>query len=217
MRARALAVVLCLLAGPGLAAEEVRFTESETRAILAHGPWPTPITEDPSNRASGKRAAVELGERLFFDTRLSADGRFSCGTCHVPERNWTDNRVRGVAAAELAVCLPLVVLLVIASIEACSAIFLKQSLTVAAYEGVRAAVAPGGTSSSVQATCNQVLADRRVNGAAVTVSPSNISALAPGEYVNVTVTAPCSSNSLVPTSFYRGRSLSTTASMMIEH
>ena len=73
----------------------------EIRAILAHGPWPTPATSDPSNRVSGQRAAVELGERLFFDTRLSVDGRFSCGTCHVPERNWTDNRVRGVAAAEV--------------------------------------------------------------------------------------------------------------------
>ena len=41
---------------------------------------------------------------------------------------------------ELAVCLPVVVLLVIATIEACSAMFLKQSLTVAAYEGVRTAL-----------------------------------------------------------------------------
>jgi len=101
MGTRAVAVVVCLLAGPSLAADEVQFTESEVRAILSHGPWPTPIGTDPSNRASGRRAAVELGERLFFDTRLSADGRFSCGTCHVPERNWTDNRVRGVAAAEV--------------------------------------------------------------------------------------------------------------------
>jgi hypothetical protein len=122
-----------------------------------------------------------------------------------------------VAATELAVCLPVIVLLVIASIEACSAIFLKQSLTVAAYEGVRAAIAADATAANVQAVCNQVLADRRISGGTITVSPANIGALTPGEYVNVTVTAPCSSNSLVPTSFYRGRSLSTTASMMIEY
>ena len=47
---------------------------------------------------------------------------------------------RGVAAAELAVCLPVIVLIVIATIEACSALFLKQSLTAAAYEGVRTAI-----------------------------------------------------------------------------
>ena len=101
MRTRDAAVALCLLAGPGFAADEIRFTESEIRAILAHGPWPAPLATDPTNRASGRRAALELGERLFFDTRLSADGRFSCGSCHVPERNWTDNRVRGLAAAEV--------------------------------------------------------------------------------------------------------------------
>jgi cytochrome c peroxidase len=77
------------------------FTESEVRAILAHGPWPAPATVDPSNRVSGTREAVELGERLFFEQRLSPTGKFSCGTCHVPERNWTDNQTRGAAAAEV--------------------------------------------------------------------------------------------------------------------
>jgi cytochrome c peroxidase len=102
MGTKAVALVLGALAPLAvLATEEVPFTEAEIRAIVAHGPWPTPIATDPSNRASGRRAAVELGERLFFDARLSADGRFSCGTCHLPERNWTDNKVRGVAAAEV--------------------------------------------------------------------------------------------------------------------
>jgi cytochrome c peroxidase len=96
---RFLAWLLVLFGGS--AAAQVSFTEVEKQAILALGPWPTPIATDPTNRVSGKRPALELGERLFFDTRLSASGRFSCGTCHVPERNWTDNRVRGVAAAEV--------------------------------------------------------------------------------------------------------------------
>ena len=85
---------------PGVAAGEPQpFTESEIRALVAHGPWPVPIRGDPSNRVSGKREAIELGERLFFDKRLSAGGNFSCGTCHVPERNWTDNQTLGAAAA----------------------------------------------------------------------------------------------------------------------
>ena len=83
------------------AAAEVSFSQAEVRAILAHGPWPVAPSTDPQNIASGKREAIELGQRLFFDTRLSGDGRFSCGTCHVPERNWTDNRTRGVAAGEV--------------------------------------------------------------------------------------------------------------------
>jgi cytochrome c peroxidase len=73
------------------------FSESEIRAILSHGPWPIPPARDPSNRVSGKPEAMEFGEHLFFDRRLSATGRFSCSSCHVPDRGWTDNRKRGAA------------------------------------------------------------------------------------------------------------------------
>ena len=98
---RALAAVGFALLAATAAAQDVAFTDAEVRAILAHGPWPVPLTRDASNRVSGSREAVELGERLFFDRRLSASGKFSCGTCHVPERNWTDNQTRGAAAAEV--------------------------------------------------------------------------------------------------------------------
>ena len=124
---------------------------------------------------------------------------------------------RGVAAAELAVCLPIVVLLVIATIEACSAVFLKQSLTVAAYEGVRTALEEGATAKNVRDSCDRVLSDRRVKGASVQLRPSNIDALQPGDFVDITVSAPAEANSVVPANFYRGRTLSATASMMIEN
>jgi Flp pilus assembly protein TadG len=125
-------------------------------------------------------------------------------------------RRRGVAAVELAVCLPVIVLLVLGTIEACSMIFLKQSLSVAAYEGARTAVVPGMTKDDVQAACQQLLADRNVSGGQVTVKPADIVALNPGDFVDVTVSAPCNANSVVPNTFYRGRTLSATASMMIE-
>jgi cytochrome c peroxidase len=103
---RAIRRALALLAGLGAAAaagaqEPAPLSEGEIRAILSHGPWPVPIRTDPSNQVSGKREATEFGERLFFDNRLSAGGKFSCGSCHVPERNWTDNRTRGAAIAEV--------------------------------------------------------------------------------------------------------------------
>ena len=72
------------------------FTESEIRTIVSHGPWPMPATRDRSNRVSGKPEAIELGTRLFFDARLSGVGDTSCSSCHVPERNWTDNERRAI-------------------------------------------------------------------------------------------------------------------------
>jgi cytochrome c peroxidase len=37
---------------------------------------------------------ARLGERLFFDRKLSADGQVSCGSCHLPERSFTDGAPR---------------------------------------------------------------------------------------------------------------------------
>jgi len=93
-----------LLAGTGkaedLAAKPV-FTDAEIKIILSHGPWPAPMQADPTNRVSGQADAIEFGTRLFFDQRLSAKGTVACGSCHVPERNWTDNLTRGVGMSEV--------------------------------------------------------------------------------------------------------------------
>lgn len=37
-------------------------------------------------------AAVALGEKLFFDSRLSGDGTVACASCHDPVRAFTDGR-----------------------------------------------------------------------------------------------------------------------------
>lgn len=52
---------------------------------------------DPSNRYVGNPQAQQLGETLFFDTRLSKDGSVSCATCHVPELGFIDGLARAKA------------------------------------------------------------------------------------------------------------------------
>src|SRR5262245_63071317 len=37
---------------------------------------------------------IALGEKLFFDKRLSKSKAMSCETCHVPEKGWTDGLPR---------------------------------------------------------------------------------------------------------------------------
>ena len=97
--------VAALLAQLGGAADDrgflISFSDEEVRRILQHGPWPPPPARDPSNRVSGNPEAIALGERLFFDPRLSATGMMSCATCHVPEKGWTDGRKLAVGLAEV--------------------------------------------------------------------------------------------------------------------
>ena len=96
----------CILVASAAPAAEVAvgkpiFTESDIKVILSHGPWPAAAADDASNRVSGKPDAIEFGTRLFFDQRLSGSGKIACASCHVPERNWSDNLQRGVGMAEV--------------------------------------------------------------------------------------------------------------------
>ena len=125
-------------------------------------------------------------------------------------------RRRGVAATEFAVCLPVLVLLVLGMIECCTMIFLKQSLTVAAYEGVRTALEDRAASTDVRRTSQQILTQRRVQGGSIAVNPADITAAPVGQYITVTVSAPADRNSVIPGSFFRGRTLSASATMMKE-
>jgi cytochrome c peroxidase len=61
-----------------------------------------PLPHDPSNRWADDAAAAELGHRLFFDTRLSSDGRVACATCHDPGKEFQDGRplARGVGTTD---------------------------------------------------------------------------------------------------------------------
>ena len=90
-----------LLCAAGAQAQVPDFSGAETRAILRHGPWPAPWAPDPSNRASGNAEAAALGERLFFDPRLSPSGKVLCATCHAPFRAWQDGRARAFGLAEV--------------------------------------------------------------------------------------------------------------------
>lgn len=55
-----------------------------------------PVPADPSNRVADDPRAVEFGQKLFFDKRLSANGQVACASCHAPDRQFQD----GIALAK---------------------------------------------------------------------------------------------------------------------
>ncbi|HEY8122062.1 MAG TPA: MbnH family di-heme enzyme [Myxococcota bacterium] len=69
----------------------------------AEPPWrwrvprglPTPLA--PADNPMSARK-VELGRRLFYDTRLSVNGASSCSACHQQARAFTDGRARALGA-----------------------------------------------------------------------------------------------------------------------
>jgi Flp pilus assembly protein TadG len=101
---------------------------------------------------------------------------------------------RGIAATELAVILPLFVILGIVPLELCNLIQLKQSVAVAAYEAAKTATRPTSSQTRMMAVFDRVIADREIHGATISAS-LDVDTLQPGDTVAVTVEAPFSENS----------------------
>jgi len=77
---------------PSLAAAQVATASFEWQ--LPRG-FPTPFVPADNPMSVAK---VALGRRLFFETRLSVTGHYSCASCHDPARSYTDGRAHAVGA-----------------------------------------------------------------------------------------------------------------------
>jgi Flp pilus assembly protein TadG len=125
-------------------------------------------------------------------------------------------RHRGTAVVELGAILPVFVLLLLGTIETCNMIFLQQSLKIAAYEGARITIVPATDLTDVENAVSGLLAARRVNGATVSITPSNFQNAPYGSFIRVDVTASCNSNTTFALRFYGSKALTGTVEMMKE-
>lgn len=130
--------------------------------------------------------------------------------------NRKPNHRGGVATAELVVCLPVLVLLVFGSIEASSLIFLRQSINVAAYEGIRETVRAGSDGANGIARAENILNARNVEGFQIAFPEGDGSDSERGELVAITVSANSNVNSPLAGSFIPNRLVTTRVVMVKE-
>lgn len=132
------------------------------------------------------------------------------------------DRRRGVAAVELALCLPILVALGFGMLETCNLMYVQARLQSAAFESVRLATRPTtatnlvATAAQVQSNCSSLLTQLGVQGATITISPSDLSGLAPQTLITVTISAPLSSNAVTSLVLSNSIVLSASATMIIE-
>lgn len=91
-RLRHVVLAAALLSVPWLArpaAPRWSSTERETLRSLSLASLEA-LPPDPSNRVADDPRAARLGQALFSDARLSGNGKVSCATCHVAERDFQD-------------------------------------------------------------------------------------------------------------------------------
>ena len=148
--------------------------------------------------------------------QLESDGQIDQPSQGKSRRRPHGRQRRGAAAVECAFCIPVIIILMFATLETCSGIFLKETLTVAAYEGVRVGVRRRATAAAVEARCQAILDARNVQNATITITPSNFDSLDALDPITVTVSAPTAGNSLFIFDFMADRTASAEVSMLRE-
>jgi len=81
------------------------------------------------------------------------------------------NKRHGAAIVEMAICLPLLVLLAFGTIETASSIFLKQTITSAAHEGALLGMRSDATEAEIRARVELILRARNVGDCVIRVTP----------------------------------------------
>lgn len=123
---------------------------------------------------------------------------------------------RAAAVVEFAVIFPVFVAILIGTIEACGMVFLRQSVEMAAYEAARVAIVNQTKADQVQQAAKVVLDSRKVRDYTIKITPTNFQAAPYGSFIQIEVSAPCSSNSLIPILYYGGRNMVGQVEMMKE-
>lgn len=123
----------------------------------------------------------------------------------------------GIATSEMALILPIIVLLTLAVLETCTVIFVKEALTISAYEGARVGIRKQGTNAQAIASVTDFLDNRGISYEAdfVEISDPSFDSADSLEHVTITVYVPCDGNTYTGWIF-TGRYMSASVTMRKE-
>jgi TadE-like protein len=122
----------------------------------------------------------------------------------------------GAAIVEVALTLPLLILISLATLDTCKVMFVRQSAKIAAYECARVAIIPGATMELLESQCRAFLDPRGIKQYGLALSARSIANLRKGELLTVSVSVPAGANSLGASWFYRERNFVERVSILVE-
>ena len=113
----------------------------------------------------------------------------------------------GTAAVELALCMPIMVVVVFGTIEACNSIFLKETATSAAYEASKICTGTGGTEYAARLRVDEILSSSEIVEGVLVFDPPLFESWERGKLITATVSIPTSNNLGGIKMFYDGHVL----------
>ena len=122
----------------------------------------------------------------------------------------------GVAAVEAAICFPLIILLMLGTLEITAGLYLRESLSVCSFEACRVGTRRGSTAADVEARALEVLADRGVTGANIVITPDGFGGLSALDPISVEISAPTAGNSIFIFDNLANRTIFSTVTMVRE-
>jgi Flp pilus assembly protein TadG len=140
------------------------------------------------------------------------------------KRNLRFRSRNGAAVVEAAICIPMIIILMFGTLEICAGFYLKESLTIAAYEGARTGAKRGATVQDVRDRVNNILNARNVNmnGGSIQIRDesgntlTDLADLAALEPFSVSVAARSASNSAFVFNALANRQISGTVTIARE-
>lgn len=120
---------------------------------------------------------------------------------------------RASVLMELAICLPVLTLLILGSIDISNTIHLKHTVTLAAYEAGQTSTCQGGTEAEGRSKGLAILTDRSIRNGTITFSPAITKNTPVGTYITITATAPANNNTLGLTNYFRNSTITVSVVM----